>query len=809
MFRNYLTTAWRSAGRDRLHTIINVLGLSIGLGAAILIALYIRHELSYDNFLTGNDRVYRVTTQLTDPGRRMVWYPDAPQHTVASLVAEFPEIDSAARLTSDRAGVRHGQVEASEGIYWADPGLLTVLGLKTIAGDAATALDTPDSVVLTRSMARKYFGTDAPLGATLELNRKTPMRVTAVIEDLPSNTHLDVQIIASGKVSYSRLSQEDAEVQRPGSTTFSGYLYLRLKPGVSAEALEQRLPEFVEKHFPPDPDDSAGNAKMVFKLDPVAELHLLPYWRDMKEGSSPATLTAIGIVGVLIIAIASINFVNLMTARAARRAVEVGVRKALGATRRQLMVQFMGEAVGFAGFAALLAIAGIELVLPSFNATLDRQIVFAYWQDPELALGVLGLVLLVGIGAGLYPALVLSHFSPATVLKTARTLAAGGGKLRQALVVLQFSVSIGLAVATLVIHRQTDFATGQSLRFDKDQVLLVRGPQACAESFRNEVSSVLGVSGTVCSRAAPLDFSSSSSTSTLADGRAIDVDVVDVDYGFFDFYGLKLLGGRSFDRNRSEDAVPLSKDAPMTASVIINEAAMRAYGFANPATALGQTVTLSGIRPAAQPSQIIGVVPDFPIGTIRQAVQPSVFFVDQTQWGLLGIKLDGRRIPETLAMIDRTWAQGAAEAPIRRMFLDGEIDKLYLDVERQARIFACFSAVAIVIGCLGLFGLSAFAAERRTKEIGVRKALGASTFDVVGLLLWQFTKPVLIANAVAWPVAWWFMRRWLEGFAYRIELSWLPFAAAGAGALLIALLTTGLHAVQVARSRPVLALRYE
>ncbi|MEI9982257.1 MAG: ABC transporter permease [Aliidongia sp.] len=560
-------------------------------------------------------------------------------------MAEFPEIESAARLTSDRAGVRHGLVEASEGIYWADPGLLTVLGLKTIAGDAATALDTPDSVVLTRSMARKYFGTDAPLGATLELNRKTPMRVTAVIEDLPSNTHLDVQIIASGKVSYSRLSEEDAEVQKLGSTTFSGYLYLRLKPGVSPEALEQRLPEFVEKHFPPDPDDGGGKAKMVFKLDPVTKLHLLPYWRDMKEGSSPATLTAIGIIGVLIIAIASINFVNLMTARAARRAIEVGVRKALGATRRQLMVQFMGEAVGFCRFRGIAGdrrhrTGAAQLQCDARSADRLRLLAGSGAGPRRARAGAVGRHRRRAVsGAGAVP------LQPGYVLKTARALAAGGGKLRQGLVVLQFSVSIGLAVATLVIHWQTDFATGQSLRFDKDQVLLVRGPQACAESFRNEVSSVLGVGGTVCSRAAPLDFSSSDSTSTLADGRAVDVDVIDVDYGFFDFYGLKLLAGRSFDRSRSEDAVPPSKDAPMTASVIINEAAMRAYGFANPAAALGQTVTLSGIRPAARPSQIIGVVPDFPIGTIREAVQPSVFFVDQTQWGLLGIKLDGAAHP--------------------------------------------------------------------------------------------------------------------------------------------------------------------
>jgi putative ABC transport system permease protein len=395
MFSHYLTAAWRNATRDRLHTIINVLGLAIGLAAAILIVLYLRHELSYDNFLTDHDRVYRVSAQITVPGRPMVWVAAAPEHTAAPLALDFPELDGVARLSPDRIGIRHGAVEASEVVYFADPGFLSVIGLKTIAGDAATALDAPDSVVLTRSMARKYFGTDTPLGATLEFNRKDPMRVTAVIEDLPSNTHLAIDLIASGRAPFSPLIAEDASEQKPGSFNYSGYLYVRLKPGVPVAALEARLPDFVTRRFPRDGDDD-GTPPLVLKADPVTSLHLLPYSADMTEPGDPASLTAIGLVGVLIIAIAAVNFVNLMTARAARRAVEVGVRKALGATRRQLIVQFMGEAVGFSAVAAVIAIALVELALPGFNALIDRHIGFAYWQDPGLALGLLALVIAVG-----------------------------------------------------------------------------------------------------------------------------------------------------------------------------------------------------------------------------------------------------------------------------------------------------------------------------------------------------------------------------------------------------------------------------
>ena len=806
MFRHYLIAAWRNASRDRLHSLINVTGLAVGLAAAILIALFIRHELSYEDFLQGEDRVYRVSTLFEAPDRPPVWTSDAPDHVRDAMAADFPEIASLARLSGETVVLRQGAVEASERIFWADPGFFSVLGLQTIAGDAATALDAPDSVALTRSMARKYFGTDKALGATL-LRGKQPMRVTAVLEDLPPNTHLTTTIIASARTSGSPLALIDAQQAKPGSTGFSGFLYVRLKPGVSAEALAPRLAGFMERHFPPTGPGVSGT--FTLQLDPIGRVHLMASPYDLTEAGSIPMLAASGVVGLLIIAVASINFINLMTARAARRALEVGLRKALGATRRQLILQFMGEALGFAVAAAIIALALVELALPGFDAMLDRRIGFAYWRDPSLVLGVAALVLFVGAGAGFYPALVLSGFGPASVLKSARAIASGGGRLRQALVIIQFAVSIGLAVSTFVIVWQTEFATGQSLRLDKDLVVLLRGKEACTDNLRDPVAALPGVRGVVCSRAAPLDFSTSDGTTSLADGRSLDVDMVAIDFGFFEFYGLQPLAGRFFDRGHGEDTVTPDLAGTMNASLVINEAAVKAYGFGSPQAALGQEITVPGLRPDAAPSHVIGVVPDFPMGSIRNAVAPGIYFVDPKSWGLLSIRLDGSRMPATLAAIDRLWAQSAADVPLRRMFLDSEIERRYRELERQGRIFVGFSAVAIMIGCLGLFGLSAFAAERRTKEIGIRKALGASTLDVTRLLIWQFVKPVLVANLIAWPVAWWFMRRWLDGFAYRIELDPTPFLIAGAGALAIAIATTAFHAVQVARSRPVLALRYE
>jgi putative ABC transport system permease protein len=806
MFRNCLAAAWRNANRDRLHSVINVVGLAIGMAATILIALYLRSELSYDNFLAGGDRVYRVSCQLLIPGREMVWRPGPPSRSAPALAIDFPEFEGVARLAPDRIAVRRGAIEALELVFWADPSFLDVMGLKTIAGDAANALNQPDSVVLTRSLARKYFGSDAPLGAMLEFSRQDAMRVTAIIDDLPPNTHLATQIIASGRAPASLLRAEDDQGERPATTSFGDYVYVRLKPGVAFAAIQDRLSDFTNRHFPPDQLDGE---QLVLKLDPIRDIHLTPYLYDMREGDDDTTLAVIGLVGVLIIAVASVNFINMMTARAARRAVEVGVRKALGATRSQLVVQFVAEALCFAGISALLALAVIELVLPGFDAVVDRGITFAYWRDPELAGGIIGLVLLVGIGAGLYPAFALSRFSPASVLKSARSIASGGGGIRQALVMLQFSVLIGLIVATLVMVAQTNFATQRSLRLNSDQVTLVRGREACRDGFRDHVGALPGVRRIACSHAAPLDFSNDATTVTLRNGTQVDVDLVNVDFGFFELYQLQPLAGRFFDADRGEDIVPADRDAIMQASIILNEAAVRVFGFAAPAQALGQEVSVADVRSNAGFSRIVGVVPDFPIGTIRQAVQPSVFFVDPRQWQLLSIKIDGQKLPETLAAIDRAWAQRVEDAPIRRMFLADEIEKLYRDVQRQGQIFAGFSAIVIVIGCLGLFGLSSFAVERRIKEIGIRKALGASSADVVRLFIWQFTKPVLVANLIAWPIVAWLMQRWLDGFAYRIQLSWPPFLAAGGVALAITIATTGFHAFQVARSRPVQALRYE
>ena len=825
MLRSYLLAAWRSARRDSFYALLNVLGLGLGFAAAILIGLFVRDELSYDRFLPGYQDVYRAQLTYTESGGRAQTMPVMPERVAGELKLDFPEVVAATRMVGQSMALRHGDVEAIEDVQVADPNIFSVLGFPLISGDPATALAEPDTIVLTRRLAEKYFGTIDCVGETLDLNRTHPVRVTAIAEDPPSDTNEPFTALLSGKSSYSRLATQDLQPREPkGELRNSTATFLRLKPGTAPEALAGRFPAWVFAHYP----NATGERPLfVLFLRPIADLHLYPANPDTREPNDAAdTLYAVAATGLLILMLAAVNFVNLVTARATRRALEVGVRKAMGGMRRQLMLQFMGESVAYALAGLLLGMALAELCVPTLNAFLDRSIVFDYWRHPLLALAPIVTAVLLGLVAGLYPAAVLSSFPPAMVLKARSGGSVGGGRLRLALVVFQFTVTIGLVIATTVIYRQNLFATSQALRFDKDLILTIdltglpwhdtadgigereAGP---VEALHNQLAAIPGVKAVAASFVVPQstdNISMDFNRPGQGGKQAVSLRQISVDYGFFDVYGLRIVAGRDFARDRAEDRTA-SDDRARMSSAVINETATRDLGFSSPEAALGQEIVSDDPGFPELHNRIIGVVPDFPINSIRQPVPPTAFTVDSGLYKVFSLKLSGRDLPETLQAIDTTWRDFVADRPINRSFVDERIDLLYRDITRSGRLFASFAGFAAAIGCLGLVGLSAYTAERRTKEIGIRKALGASTFEVTRLLIWQFVKPVLVANAIAWPVAWWFMRRWLDGFAYRIELEPTPFLIAGLGALAIAVATTAFHAVQVARSRPVLALRYE
>ena len=825
MFGNYLSAALGNLIRNKLHAAINLFGLALGLATTILIGLYVRDEVTFERFLPDYQQVYRYESVVRGNEDKPFTYPGTPHSLAPMLPESFPEIEALTRVMGGNYGVRHGDVEAVEHTSSVDPSFFKVLGFPLIEGEPDTALSSPDSIAISRAMALKYFGTVNALGMTLELDRKTTVRVDGVFEDLPSNTNLyGTKFLLSGLVQASELARADKlPPLHPGDFSTDSNTYVKLKPGSSLSDINARMAQFMNGHFPEIGPDAKPRGAF---LAPIASVHL--HGRELGEFSAASDLStvyAISATGILVLLVAGINFVNLVTARATRRALEVGVRKAAGATRQQLIGQFMGESIAYSFAALLLAVALVELVLPGFNGFLDRTISFDYWRDPLLMLGLPGLALAIGLLAGFYPAIVLSSFRPAAVLKGA-IAAQGSGTLRQVLVILQYSISIALLIATAVIYRQTNFATDGSLHFDKDMIVAVSlggvggkfndsgrwvFDPATVERMHDRFAALPGIKAVADSWVIP-DANSASNTNyhvldRLGSGVIIAGQVYQ-GFGFFELYGIKPLAGRTFSRDHGEDVVP--EDAKIEGTAIINESAVRAFGFGTPQAAIGKELGVEiDENGTTQARRIVGVVPDFPLSTIRSAIPPNVFTVQPDWSSFLNVKLSGDHVPETLAAIDQIWRDMVPDRPISRQFIDDRIEHLYRDITRQGQVFSGFALVAVLIACLGLFGLAAFTAERRTKEIGIRKAMGASTADILKLLIWEFAKPVLLANAIAWPLAYVAMSHWLEGFAYRISLDPLLFVGAGIVALAIASGTTLYHALQVARSRPVMALRYE
>jgi putative ABC transport system permease protein len=823
MFRNYLSAAVRNLARNGPYAGVTIAGLAIAFAAAILIGLYVRDELSYDAWIPGHQQVFMVRQRLTGALSKPVVEDSTPAALSELLKLDFPQIQYAARYRSGSTGfppaVRRGDISIAERAFdWVDPDFFKIVGAAPVAGDPATALEAPDHLVLTRSAARKYFGQDMPIGQVLQVDG-APMSVAAVIEDLPTESNFTGQVFGSGLAPQSLFKT----IEKAGFLANAVETVVKLKPGAGPAAMDAALPGFVDRRVAPAVHAEAPNEGLhnKFWLEPITRLHLDPVPGAFAPETDPAVLAAIGVIGVLIVIVAAINFVTLMTARAARRAVEVGVRKALGAGRRDLVMQFMGEALAYVAVGLVAGAAIVELALPGLNSVLQRKMAFDYLGDPALLAATLGAAAAVGLLAGIYPALVLSAFRPATVLKGGPIEASGGKRLRQALVVTQFCVLIALLLAAITIARQTAFALSKGTHVDQSAVVLLFA-SPCTDALRDAVKSVPGVAGAACSSPMALAMVNSVDN-VLLDGRRANLVVAPVDFGFFDVYGVRPLAGRVFDLGRpSDDGANHVSDAP---PIVINEAAVHALGLPSAAAAIGRQVQWEYVANAGiassnasdvtpyRPSEVIGVVPDFTFGSMRNAVQPQFFYVaKKVDWFnsvALNVKLDPGRTAETLPRLARLWKDVGHGQPLQEVFASQFMLRLYIDTIVQGAFIAVCALIAVSVACLGLFALSAYTAERRTKEIGVRKAMGASSADILRLLLWQFLWPVLIANLIAWPIAFIVMNWWLQGFAYRVDQPLWAFLAAGGAAVVIALVTVLFQALRVSRAKPVAALRYE
>jgi putative ABC transport system permease protein len=796
MVRNVLSSALRHLARNRLYSAISVLGLAIGVWLALTAALEIRTQFGYEHFIPGYPNIFYAVHVITPRGHASNYVTITNARVASLLKLRFSEVRDATRLLPLPVTLRRGEIEANEVVYWADPNAFEVLPLPTLFGDATTALQRPDGIAISLSTARKYFGRDNPVGETLFVDGSHVMTVRAVLADPPLNaTHLQSGIFASGLAAFSRLALIDKlpeNLPRSPVLRIDVETYLRLAPGASIDRLQAEMPALMREIWPLSGTMSTASLRLL-RLDRV---HTFAGLNPSFEGK----VIMLSVVALFTLLIACFNFINLMTARAAHRALEVAIRKTSGASRRALITQFLGESLLYVAVATLVAVALAEWSLPAVNAFLNSGAHFDYWHEPALigwvALAALG----VGILAGAYPAFVLSAFRPVPVLKGWISHSSTMTVIRQSLVTVQFAVLIVLLICTGVLYQQHLFALRESLRLPVDQMLIVASP--CNPAFIAELRSLSGVRGTACASLQPLGTGGGGVSVQAPDGSTQIVGVAPVEFGVFELYGLKPIAGRlpATTGNGSE---------ANTDHAVINETAAHRLGFTSAAAAIGRSMRAQDGRQGFNDIQIVGVIPDFVQDSVQSPIPATAWFYIPQAFDLINVKLTGHQIPETLAAIDRLWRSTGGTGAINRYFLDERIQDLYLDMERETLTFGAFSIIAVLLACVGLLGLSASAADRRTREIGVRKAMGADTSDIVRLLLWQFSQPVLWASLLAWPIAALAMRGWLHSFAYHVDLDARVFAAAAVAALGIALLTVGTHSLRLAQAKPVAALRYE
>ncbi|WP_129792325.1 FtsX-like permease family protein [Sphingosinicella sp. CPCC 101087] len=787
--RHYAVAFVRNLKATRLLSAISILGLAIGLTGAILMALVARDAFGFNDFVPGNDRIYLGASVLSAPGMPPN-YDQSSNEGAALLANANPDVAAATRLAPEEVELRREGNATRAPIYWADPNVFDVLRLPVLHGNLATALGRPDGIVMTRSEALRHFGRDDPVGEAIQV-AGSPMVLRAVLADLPANaTDLESGIFASALAARSPLTREVAA--SADAFSIGVRTYLALRPGASPDQVEARLNALVMGLLPPFMREAY--AMELVRIDRIA-LH---------EGFHPDARERVEIgslVAALILFIAVANFINLSVALSMRRRREIGIRKACGASRGQIAVQFVGEAVATVSIAACLAAAAVELLLPAVNAFLDSHARFDYVEEPALILWLLLAVLLLGLLAGFYPALLLSSLPPIAVLKNEIVPERGRGLVRNALVTAQFAILIALIIAMAVVYQQRLYAMDEALRADVDQVLTVTAP--CPVGFRQEVARLPGVEAVSCSGRELLTGAIFGFVEVR--GQRVAADMVSMLPSNFALLHIAPVAG-------SLAALPADGEE-IVSRIVINEAAAGRFGYASPREAIGQVLPVP--RDRAGPdirAEIVAVVPDFAFYSVESPIKPTLYlarpFHPGTE-GLVTIRLAGREIPETLAAVDRLWRATGNPEPIDRAFVDEHLENLYRELVRSTRLFAIFAGVAAFLACLGLVALSISAAERRTKEIGIRKALGARTDQVLMLLLWQLGRPVLWANLLAWPVAWWAMREWLNGFAYHVPLRAWIFPAAGLVALGIALVCVGGQTWLVARQKPARALRYE
>jgi putative ABC transport system permease protein len=835
MFKNYLITAWRNIVKNGVFSAINIFGLAVGLMSCILIMLFVRAESGYDQWFKDSDRVARIHTAFTMPNQpAFLTVRSAGRMMEAIRDYAKNEIETGVRLIQFPLTARRNEDVFNVNMTMADGSFFDVFELPFVHGDRATSFKEPMNLVVTEEIAIQYFGRTDVIGETLTVccvgEGPSDVAITGVLKDLPDETHLDINM----------LFYLQPALFPPGNqlldtwTSVNLYTYFKLNEGITLAQLQDRISYWLNNESPLVEmgkrflGDKAADMQVTdfvnLKTMKLTDLHLhakqdAGNMGDLSPMGDAEMIQTFTVVALLVLVIACINFMNLSTAKASKRAKEVAMRKVLGASRGQVALQFLSEAIALVFISLLFAVAAAELVLPFYNEVIGKNLQLQLLDDPNLLLTLIMIATAVGLCAGLYPALYLSRFLPGHILKSSKSSeSASSVKFRSLLVIFQFTTSIILVIATIVVYGQTVYSTAADVgyRSDNKLVLSIRGAGDNLQSLRQEILSLPDVKSVTFSSEAPTQDNENNNQFTLleTDENGNKVEPVffnyhNMDYGFFEAYQVQPIAGRLFDENYGSDTfVSLPEESTETgqASVILNATAAKKLGFNNPENIIGKTLATGKHN-----LTIIGVIPDIHFRSIKFGIRASVYLLNPSRFRAANIEFDSNNVSELASKIESIWKTHVPMRPVDLQFLSEMMVAQYQDELTTAKLFLVLSLLAILIACLGLYGLSAFTVERRTKEIGIRKVMGASVADIVQLLIWQFSKPVVLANLIAWPIAVYGMLTWLESFPYRIDNIWfVPICiVVGFVSLLIAWLTVGGNAARVARKNPVQSLRYE
>lgn len=794
MIKNYLLIAIKNFRKQKLFSLINVLGLTIGITCCLMLFLFIMNEFSYDKFHSNGKNIYRIMRVGEMNGERREIPYVSPAYAPA-LVNDFPGmIKQVVRVDHDNDLISYNNISFNEkDIYLTDDNFFTFFSFPLVKGDPVTALKDPNSIVLTQSSAKKYFGNDDPLGKVLQFNNNQQLKVTGIAKDVPVNSHLQFDMVIPLEIL--RPMQPEWFTNFPNNSLFT---YIELEPGASHAELEKRFPSFMDKYMGKYYAESGHKMELIAK--PLNNVYFAPdAFDNVKHGNKKMVYIFMSIA-ILILVIACINFVNLATARATDRLKEVGLRKVLGAVKKQLLGQFILESVLFAIIACLLSIGLLELLMPAYTGILGYKLP-SFWSNPWFYVFIIGVILVVGLLAGSYPALLLSSFSPIESLRGKLKAGKGGASFRKALVVFQFAISVLLVIGVVVMTGQISYIKNTDLGFSKEQSMIVRFDNLDIarkkRQFKNALLAIPSVQSVSLMSGEPGGFHDSHSFE--AEANPAEKYLFNTEFTDFDFVktlGLKIIAGRDFSESFGTDSAQ---------AVLINRTAASKLGY-TPEQAIGKWI--KNVSRDSLRRTITGVVEDYHYVSLKTPIGPLVISPGRDN-RLALIKMNTANLKSTIKDIQKAYAAEASSYPFEYAFLDDRFDNLYRAESRQESVINIFSVIAIFIACLGLFGLASYTAIKRTKEVGVRKVLGSSVQNIVLLLSKDLLKPVLIGAVIAIPVGYYAMSKWLEGFAYRIHFHWWMFGIAITIAVAIALLTVSFQAIKAAIANPVKSLRTE